>query len=175
MTNIWFISDTHFSHDNILTFRDEDDKLIRPEFKTINEMDETIIANWNSVVKPQDKIYHLGDVSFRNPQRMHEVLSRLNGHKRLIMGNHDTMDIKHYAKHFEKIGSWRTFKGIASKPFVACHYPLHQDCFNYRGLGHCVHGHIHQRLMKDLGYINVCVEHIRYKPIHMDEILARMT
>lgn len=174
MAEIFFISDTHFSHNNILTFKDKDDKFIRPGFKDIDEMNETIIQNWNKTVSPNDKIYHLGDVSFRNPDAMHSVLSRLNGRKRLIMGNHDTMDIMHYAKHFEKIGSWRTFKGIASHPFVACHYPLHTDSFNYRGVGYCVHGHIHERVMKEPNFINVCVEKTNYTPVHIDDLIARM-
>jgi len=59
---IFLISDTHFGHGNILTFKDKSGQPIRP-YKTLEEMDEALIDNWNKVVKPTDKIYHLGDVA----------------------------------------------------------------------------------------------------------------
>lgn len=178
MTNIWFISDTHFNHDRVLIFSDKTGKLIRSGFKDVDHMNETIIDNWNKVVSPQDKIYHLGDVSFKNPDAMDKVLSRLNGKKRLIMGNHDTMDIKHYAKHFQKIGSWRQFKDMP-KPFIACHYPLHDDSLHGRNVVYNVHGHIHERVVMrqnvpDNRYINVCVEKTGYAPVHIDDLMKRM-
>ena len=61
--NVWVISDTHFGHKNILSFKDKDtgDAIRGKVFSSIDEMDETLIDNWNRVVKPGDKIYHLGD------------------------------------------------------------------------------------------------------------------
>ncbi len=56
MSNIWFTSDTHFGHANIIRFCD------RP-FKDIQEMNERLIANWNAVVRPGDSVYHMGDFS----------------------------------------------------------------------------------------------------------------
>lgn len=78
----WVISDTHFGHDKIITY----DK--RP-FKTGKEMDEAMIKNWNSVVKPNDTIYHLGDFAFHTEDAVCNILERLNGNKILILGNHD--------------------------------------------------------------------------------------
>jgi len=85
--NTFIISDTHFSHENILTFNREDGQKVRPGFSSFEEMDEYIVNKWNSVVKPQDKVYHLGDVVMK--KRYIDVVKRLNGRKRLIMGNHD--------------------------------------------------------------------------------------
>jgi calcineurin-like phosphoesterase family protein len=189
MSDIWFISDTHFNHANILTFKTNtpDGELIRPGFKDVDHMNEVMIENWNKVVKPGDKIYHLGDVSFGNEAKYNAVMRRLNGRKRLILGNHDNFDMSYYQSHFQKIYSWRSF-GQFSKAFICCHYPLHTQSFQYRksGPGWCVHGHIHEKLVRkenkdgtilaapDPRYINVCVEQRNYTPIHLDELLKEM-
>jgi calcineurin-like phosphoesterase family protein len=174
LPDIWFISDTHFSHGNILKFRDDNDNLIRPNFKDADHMDEVMIENWNRCVKPQDKIYHLGDITFSR-QKYHKIMPRLNGKKRLIMGNHDNFKPSEYEQYFEKVMSWRSFGEFPVK-FVCCHYPLHRGSFEYRAgnPGFCVHGHLHQRLINEPGYINVCVEHTNYTPIHLEELLERM-
>lgn len=193
MTNIWFISDTHFNHSNILKFINERDQVrIRKEFPAdgLDEMNETLIENWNKTIAPSDKVYHLGDVALGNVKDFHNIMRRLNGKKRLVMGNHDCFDILDYAQHFEKIMSWRQMKHMP-KPFIACHYPLHEDSLFGRNAVYCVHGHIHQRTIKivnnknkidsilnnypdDHRYINVCVEKINYTPVHIDELQARM-
>lgn len=81
-SNVFFTSDTHFSHANILKFCE------RP-FKTIDEMNEVLIDNWNKVVKEDDIVFHLGDFCFGGPQLWDKFLERLNGKKYLILGNHD--------------------------------------------------------------------------------------
>lgn len=141
-------------------------------------MNEVMIDNWNKTVKPDDKIYHLGDVSFGNAQKMEAVLCRLNGKKRLIMGNHDSYPIEHYAKYFQKIMSWRQFKDMP-KPFIACHYPLHEGALHGRDCVWNVHGHIHQRTVMlgdkpDNRYVSVCVEKINYTPIHIEDLMKKM-
>lgn len=73
----YFTSDTHFSHTNIIKYCN------RP-FKSVEEMDEVLIANWNSVVKKTDQVFHLGDFGYN-----YKIAQRLNGHKHLIWGNHD--------------------------------------------------------------------------------------
>ena len=82
--NLFFTSDTHFCHANIIKFCD------RP-FKDTKEMNEALIKNWNSVVGPTDIIYHLGDFCFGNVEKWNWCLEpgRLNGHIHLILGNHD--------------------------------------------------------------------------------------
>lgn len=171
MSNIWVISDTHFNHSNILKFKDKDDKYFRGDlFKDINHMNETIINNWNSVIKPQDKVYHLGDVYFGNQQEAEKILSRLNGKKRLIVGNHDTIYGKGNVlqKYFQKIYMWRLFK-----EFDMCltHVPINED--NFRKVNWNVHGHVHQNDSPKGPYINVCVEKTNYAPVHIEEVIKK--
>ena len=79
---IWFTSDTHFGHQNILKYTD------RP-FSSVEEMDEALIENWNNRVGDDDEIYHLGDVALCSPNKLRKVLARLKGKIYLIRGNHD--------------------------------------------------------------------------------------
>src|SRR5437667_10657804 len=104
--NIFLISDTHFLHANILKFMNGEERL-RKEFQSLEEMHETIIQNWNSVVRVQDHIWHLGDVTFQYNHLFSEIMSRLNGHKRLCIGNHDKLQNPNLMKWFEKVTLWR--------------------------------------------------------------------
>lgn len=79
---IWFVSDLHFGHKNILRFCN------RP-WETVEEMNEGLIANWNSVVKDGDIVFDLGDFAFAPNSKWKEILGRLKGHHYLILGNHD--------------------------------------------------------------------------------------
>ena len=83
----WAISDYHFGHQNILTFKMADGITPLRDFKTIQDHDETIIQNHNKLVKDGDRVYNLGDVGFTNQAL--KLMSRLNGHHKLIKGNHD--------------------------------------------------------------------------------------
>jgi calcineurin-like phosphoesterase family protein len=167
VTDIWFISDTHFFHDNILKFKDNQGKIIR-NFSHVDEMNECMLENWNACVKPQDKVYHLGDVAVgvKRAGDLNNLLHRLNGHKRLMLGNHDHSRSPGYDT-FEKIELWTGGK-FKKDGFVACHIPLRHDQMRHGEFN--VHGHIHQNSIDDPRYVNVCVEHTGYKPVHMDEI-----
>lgn len=79
---IWFTGDTHFGHKKVIEY------CSRP-FASVTEMDEALISNWNTKVRPGDTIYHVGDFAFAGTQRIAELLDRLNGQKVLIYGNHD--------------------------------------------------------------------------------------
>lgn len=172
MTDIWFISDHHFFHENILKFTGDDGKRIRPEFSSVEEMNWIMAERWNSVVKPQDKVWHLGDVAFKTGERAGELealLQRLNGHKRMLAGNHDNLKSPVLQRHFEKIELWKGFK---DEGFTCSHIPLRLE--SLRDGKVCVHGHIHQNLMKEKGYINVCVEVRNYTPVHMDTLVQEV-
>lgn len=160
----WFISDTHFFHSNILKFKDDDGKRIR-SFSSVEEMNEKMVENWNKVVKDNDKVYHLGDVTFRYDRPFQELMHRLKGRKRLIVGNHDHLKRYELTKHFEKVELWAGFKG---DNFTCSHLPL--PLAGLRDGDFNVHGHIHQNEMEDLHYINVCVEKCDYSPVHLDTI-----
>jgi calcineurin-like phosphoesterase family protein len=172
---IFVISDTHFNHANILTFTHADNQtLLRPGFDSVEHMNETIIENWNKTVKDSDVVYHLGDFSFTSKNNIEKFASRLNGRKRLILGNHDH-EPKYYYPHFQKIFSWREFSlDMFSKPAILCHYPLHASAYDYRvgGEGIMVHGHLHQNLTGLENYVNVCVEHTNYTPVAIEDIVT---
>ena len=120
MANIFVISDTHFDHANILTFKRKDGSPLR-EFKDVHHMNEMLIQNWNSVVRPQDKVYHLGDVTMHK-QLPAAILDRLNGHKRLVRGNHDVAPTKDYLKWFEEVYACRVIDHM-----LFTHIPIHHD------------------------------------------------
>lgn len=94
----FFISDTHFGHANIIKYSN------RP-FSSVQEMDRTLIENWNHVVGPKDHVYHLGDFAFAPRDRIAYILSQLNGIKHFIMGNHDNI-IKNNKKFFLENKLW---------------------------------------------------------------------
>jgi calcineurin-like phosphoesterase family protein len=162
MANLFLISDTHFGHAKFLTFVKDDGSLIR-EFSSVEEMDETMVANWNKVVNKNDQVYHLGDVSIARKDL--KILERLNGKKVLIRGNHDIFKITDYLPYFKDIrGSHKL-----DKTFILSHYPLHTSTIPDGILN--FHGHIHYRKVMlddrniDPKFYNLCVEHHNYSPI----------
>lgn len=172
--NVWVISDTHFGHKNILSFKDKDTgDLIRGKtFSSVEEMDETLIDNWNRVVKPGDKIYHLGDVFFGNKIDFMQKWNRLNGKKRLILGNHD--DATFFMKYnlVSRIAVWRLFPEYN---LVLTHVPLHDTVLRenrFKGkVGTNIHGHIHHNPSPTENHRNVSVENINYTPINIEEFI----
>lgn len=166
MTDIWVTSDTHFGHENII-------KYCKRPFENADHMDEILVQNWNSLIKPNDKVYHLGDVYFGNKGR--ETLQRLNGKKRLILGNHDNGKDQALLKHFEKIDMWRMF---SEYELLFTHVPVHPSTIaegtNRRGQPRSlanIHGHIHDNRSPVGPYRCVCVEQTDYKPVHLDTLI----
>ena len=184
--NRFVISDTHFGHTNSWEkFKLEDGSPLRP-FTSTEEMDETMIERWNAKVKPGDTVYHLGDVVI-NQKSLH-LVSRLNGRKILIRGNHDIFKDKQYRDvGFEQLHGVRVFVD----KFILSHIPLHPDCVTERFKVN-VHGHLHANEIKmpwgvnadrneimyadfpDPRYLCVSVEHTNYEPLHFDEVQARI-
>jgi len=174
MSDIWITSDTHFNHVNILRFTDSNTgKLVRPNFKDVTDMNETMIRNWNSVVKPGDKVYHLGDVFFGDKEWFKRMWPRLNGSKRLIVGNHDDIKFLSSGGFFQKVAMWRQFTEFG---IIMTHVPIH-----YSGLFRIknmetpmlnVHGHIHQNKSPKGPYYNVCVEQTNYTPVNLEDLAA---
>lgn len=162
----FIISDTHFNHTKILTFTDYEGNKVRP-FETVEEMDETLIDNWNKTVSVNDKVYHLGDVVIN--RRSLSLLDRLNGRKVLIRGNHDIWDTKDFLKYFTNIhGTYKLDKYILS------HVPIHPDSIPLWCLCN-IHGHLHNNRVKlnnevDKRYFNASVELNNYTPIDFELI-----
>lgn len=201
MSNKFFISDTHFGHENTCTkFKRDDGTPLRP-FANAEEMDETMVERWNAVVKQHDIVYHLGDVVMN--KKFLPILDRLNGKKKLIMGNHDIFGTDEYKKYFYEIAGYHVFVD----DFVCSHVPLHPECISSRFKVN-VHGHLHaNRIMRpgmkqwiakenryagtviehevevfkadyspeiDPRYLSVCVEQTDYAPISIDEVKQRI-
>jgi len=177
MSDTWFIADTHFNHKSILDFRNRKDKAIR-EFDSVKAMDEHIIECWNSVVKPNDTVWHLGDVVYGDDRMvwMYANFRRLNGIKKLIIGNHDRLpDICLY---FDEVRLWMIDTDLR---ILLSHVPIHQSCAHMFGSKDSgilknplpllnVHGHIHENPSPPGPYQCVSVEHINYTPINVDQL-----
>lgn len=104
MPSVWLVSDTHFGHEKTCTvFKRADGSPLRP-FASAQEMDEIMVQRWNDRVRPQDKVYHLGDVVIN--RKSLKILDRLHGHKVLIKGNHDIFKLEDYTKYFYEIHSF---------------------------------------------------------------------
>ena len=164
MTTIWVLSDTHFGHGNILQFKREDGSPLRA-FESAEEMDEHLVAQWNSVVRPQDHVYHLGDVAMS--RQALPTLARCNGHKRLVRGNHDIYRTKFYLPYFDEIYGMRVLDNI-----LFTHIPIHPLCLGRFKAN--VHGHIHANKSPDGAYYNVSVEAIDYTPVSLEELKKRI-
>lgn len=171
--NIFFTSDTHFSHIKMCKFLDYDGNRVRP-FDNWTEADEIMIQNWNEMVKPEDKIYHLGDLSF-NKNEADKIMPRLNGKKCLIRGNHDLFKLNWYALWFYDVRGVYNFEN-----FLMTHVPVHEDSKARFKMN--IHGHLHRGLVykhnkhgqitkiPDPWYRNVCMDANDYKPIPYEQI-----
>lgn len=169
MANIFFCSDHHFYHQNILTFKRDDGTPLR-EFQDVNHMNEIIVQRHNERVRPNDKVYFLGDVTMSRNARGLEILGRMNGEKVLIKGNHDLCKPQQYLQYFKDIRGSHQFDGM-----VLTHIPIHPDSLARWGLN--VHGHLHYQVVRlplsqipDRRYYNVSMERINYTPVSLEEV-----
>ncbi len=173
VNNIWLISDTHHNHSNILNF-EADGAPVR-SFSSVREMDEMIIDNWNRVVKPGDKVYHLGDVVFGENKMgwLNANMPRLAGKKRLMFGNHDDPANFVGKGHFSKTGLWRFFKEFG---LLLTHVPVHPSTLVEKrfedGSIVNVHGHTHTHGSPPGPYFSVCVERINFTPINIEDVMV---
>lgn len=167
MSDIWVTSDTHFGHANILNFKDSGGNPVR-DFTSVEEMDEVMVSRWNQMVKPGDKVYHLGDVFFGSKDNFKALWPKLNGSKRLVVGNHDDIKFLSSGGFFKKVMMWRVFTEFG---LLLTHTPQHQSALTGRRNGLLnIHGHIHQNPSPDGPYKCVCVEQTDYYPVHIEDL-----
>jgi calcineurin-like phosphoesterase family protein len=183
MPAVFLTSDTHFGHAGVCRFTEADGVTkIRP-WTDPDEMDEEMIKRWNATVRPNDKVYHLGDVVIN--RKSLKTLSRLNGDKVLIRGNHDIFRDDEYRVYFRELRAYHVMNGM-----ILSHIPLHEASLGRFGVN--IHGHLHSNRVKkargidvktgatlysdenDVRYHCVCVEQTDFTPILFEDVIKRI-
>lgn len=154
----YITGDTHFSHRLMLKYR--------KQYQTTDEMNEDMINNWNKKVKPEDVVYHLGDIQMRMPRNdILSILKRLNGKLVIIKGNHDDNGLINYLEknNYEYSGGMKfEFHSVGiiinrnKKEYYLSHYPM--DLGYLRRDRANLHGHIHQNVQNKESCLNVGVD-----------------
>lgn len=163
MKEIWFASDMHFGHNNILSYCN------RP-WGTVEQMDEALVDAWNQSVKPNDTVYHLGDWAFHNYER----IGQLHGDILSVPGNHDHERAKKILVYLPNgfLGEVHYLKLSPTRRFVLCHYPF--DSWRRKYKFH-LHGHTHGTGGAKKNRLDVGVDATKlYRPISLDEVMERM-
>jgi len=166
---IYYISDLHLGHANII-------KLCNRPFADVDEMNATLIANWNARVTNGDTVYICGDLMFRSATVPELFLCQLRGKKHLIVGNHDSSWMKkvELSQYFESVENLKIFSNGKYK-ITLCHYPM----MSFEGK-YLIHGHIHNNkndsywsLLRSMGNaLNTSVEINNYAPATFDELVV---
>lgn len=170
---VYFTSDTHFFHAKVIEHSN------RP-FDSVEQMNETLIANWNSVVGKNDVVFHLGDFAFGGKKQWNTILERLNGKIYLVLGNHDMANFKSsLAERFEFV-AFEMYAVINGQHIRLAHEPF----LCYGGSNHGVwqlFGHIHSRenrggryaerlpMLLPLQY-DVGVDNNNYTPVSFEQV-----
>lgn len=145
--NIFFTSDTHFYHKNIINF-------CKRPFKDLQEMHSEIIRMWNETIRPNDIVFILGDIIFGGANAYEEILPQINGKKYLILGNHDYKNFTtNKCKYFEAVYD-KMFIAVNDQEIILNHEPL--LCFGGQQNNRIWHlfGHVHTT--KDLNLKGSC-------------------
>ena len=176
MPSVFLVSDTHFGHAGVCRFLRDDGTKLRP-WDNPEEMDEYMVEAWNKKVKPNDKVYHLGDVVIN--RKALKILALLNGDKVLIRGNHDIFRDTEYRHYFREIRAYHVMNGM-----ILSHIPIHSDSLGRFGTN--IHGHLHSNRvmvtdpfghrppMVDVRYHCVCVEQTDFAPILFEDVIKRI-
>jgi len=183
MPATFLVSDTHFGHAGVCRFTEADGVTkIRP-WTDPAEMDEEMIRRWNDRVRPNDKVYHLGDVVIN--RKALPTLARLNGDKVLIRGNHDIFRDEEYREYFRELRAYHVLNGM-----ILSHIPIHAESLGRFGTN--IHGHLHTNRVKkprgvdaktgeilysnenDVRYHCVCVEQTDFAPILLEDVYKRI-
>ena len=176
MPSVFLVSDTHFGHAGVCRFTESDGVTkIRP-WTDPAEMDEEMVKRWNETVRPNDKVYHLGDVVIN--RKALSIMSRLNGDKVLIRGNHDIFRDEEYRQYFRELRAYHVMNGM-----ILSHIPIHEQSLGRFGTN--IHGHLHTGRVQIRGfngkpmgidprYHCVCVEQTDFRPILFEDVIKRI-
>ena len=166
-SKIWFTSDLHLGHAMVI-------KYSKRPFENVHEMNETLIRNWNSVVRQEDHVYLIGDFSFQKPEEAKKTIFRLMGQIYLITGNHDHRKgvIQSCSSRFVWIKDYFDLKHEEQR-IVLCHYPFLTWNGCHRGSWH-LHGHCHGSLPDEVNKyakrLDVGVDVHNYFPITFENV-----
>jgi len=166
MSQVRFIADLHFGHDNMAEKRGFQDTFYH---------DEHIIDRWNRVVNKKDLVYILGDVTMESSKYYYQ-LDRLKGTKVVILGNHDMKNhVPELLKYVDKVSGMMKYSRKGYPKMFLTHCPIHPMELQYR-VGYNIHGHIHENIVKGAGqlpdkrYVCVSCEHVDYTPKLIEEL-----
>jgi len=156
---VFVTADQHFGHERIISICG------RP-FGDVDEMNEVLVAKWNSVVGKNDLVFCLGDFCLGNKEQTRGWLKRLNGRVQLVVGNHDRYRPRDYVElGFEWVHKYpicyRDFFWLSHEPMFL---PINSCYAN-------VHGHVHQAEYQDSFHFNACVEKTNYAPVLFDDVV----
>jgi calcineurin-like phosphoesterase family protein len=157
----FFTADIHFNHSNIITY-------CKRPFNDVLEMNEVLIANWNRVVKPKDRVFHLGDFGFGE---FRHILDRLNGKIFLLVGSHDK-DTLIYEDRFDDIADILEVV-IEGHHIVLCHYCMRVWSKSHFNSWH-LYGHSHGQLAPEGKSWDVGVDNNNFMPVSFKQIKAIM-
>lgn len=176
MGNRWALGCHHLSHPNIYGFKNEDGSLLRPWASSCEEGDEMMIDAHNKVVGKKDTVYFMGDVAIQ--RRGLALLSRMQGEKVLIGGNHDIFKLKDYLPYFKDIRAQHKINHL-----ILSHTPIHRGSIPKWSNGN-VHAHLHNHVVRmnpedptsapDPLYFSTCVERVGLTPVPIEQIEAQM-
>ena len=160
----WIISDTHFGHTNIIKYCN------RP-FRSIEQMEDQLIHNWNKTVSKRDQVLFLGDFGFGEVHQLKKWAQALNGDIIMILGNHDRSRSTSFWRN--EIGMQEVYPEpiIYKKFFILSHEPI--DWVSPKVPVVNIHGHSHDLDIFNINnhHINICVEQINYTPIRLNSII----
>ncbi len=176
--SIWFTSDTHFGHANIIRYCD------RP-YSSLSEMDEALVAKWNQVVRPNDIVYHLGDFTLGKQEQAAAHFAHINGRISVIPGGHDKGWVSK-GEYISKSGHpvvilppLVTIKlpvpGVEpSQMIVLCHYAMRVWDRSHYGSWH-LYGHSHCNLPQHLKSLDVGIDCWNYFPVSLEQVAAQIS
>ena len=159
--NNWFISDTHFSHFNIIRYTG------RP-FLSVDEMNERLIENWNAVIMPEDTVFFLGDFGLGTTDFLTSLCNQLSGNKICIRGNHDETATKMRTIGFNLVLE-SAFIKIGRHLVELIHIPSESPPPHFQ-----FHGHVHEKRPNKIinRQLNLSVEVWDYKPVSEKTLVA---
>lgn len=168
---IWFTADTHFGHANIIEYQ----KDTRP-FTSIEEHDEALIHAWNTFVRKNDTVYHLGDFCYWKAKVVNpaDYIRRLNGMIYLCLGNHDA-DTEGQIRRLgmmQWVGHVKYIRYNGSKFFLS-HYPHRAWRSSHHGSYH-LFGHTHGKLPGWGRSMDVGVDACGLRPISVDQVIEKL-